>query len=52
LAYDFCVRFTAEDARKLGSEVYIVKDACRPVGLPGSIEAAEKAFADLGITVC
>ena len=49
LAYDFCVRFSAEDARKLGLETFVVGDACRPVNLPGTLEAAETSFDSLGI---
>lgn len=49
LAYDFCVRFSAEDARKLGLETFVVTDACREVGLPGTLEATEASFDARGI---
>jgi len=49
LAYDFCVRFTAEDAAAEGLEVVVLKDATRPVGLPGTVEAAEGSFAAKGV---
>lgn len=49
LAYDFCVRFSAEDARKLGHETYVVTDASRPVALPGTVEATEAAFDAFGV---
>ena len=51
LAYDVCVRYTAEDAHAAGFEVFVVKDACRAVDLNGSLAAAERAFADAGIPV-
>lgn len=51
LAYDFCVGWTALDAVELGFEAVVVKDATRPVGLPGTIEAMEAAFAEKGVRV-
>ncbi len=39
LATDYCVLFTALDARRLGFEVAVVRDACRAVGLSVSDEA-------------
>jgi nicotinamidase/pyrazinamidase len=49
LAFDFCVRHTAEDARKLGFDAVIVEDACRAIDMNGSLDAARKSFAALGI---
>jgi nicotinamidase/pyrazinamidase len=49
LAYDFCVRFSAEDGTRLGFECLVLEDACRAVALPGSVEAANQAFAALDI---
>jgi nicotinamidase/pyrazinamidase len=34
LATDFCVAWSAEDATKLGYEVFVIEDACRGIGLP------------------
>jgi nicotinamidase/pyrazinamidase len=34
LATDFCVGWSAEDAVRLGFEVFVVEDACRGIGLP------------------
>ncbi len=34
LATDFCVAWSAHDARRLGYEVVVVEDACRGIGLP------------------
>lgn len=37
LAYDYCVGYSALDARESGFEAWVVTDACRSVGLPGSV---------------
>lgn len=34
LATDFCVAWSAEDARRLGFDVTVIEDACRGIGLP------------------
>ncbi len=34
LATDFCVAWSAEDAARLGYDVTIIEDACRPIALP------------------
>ncbi|WP_395702118.1 bifunctional nicotinamidase/pyrazinamidase [Aquabacterium sp.] len=49
LATDFCVAWTAMDARKLGFEVYVVEDACRAIDLNGSLAAAWKAMGEKGV---
>ena len=51
LAYDFCVKYTALDAKKLGYEAIVVRDCCRGVGLPGTMELAEKELAEAGVVV-
>ena len=51
LALDFCVRFSAEDAKRAGFEAYVVGDACRAVDLPGTVEATTQSFKELGISV-
>jgi nicotinamidase/pyrazinamidase len=40
LATDFCVAWTALDARRAGFETYVVEDACRGLDLNGSVAAA------------
>ena len=40
LALDFCVRFSAVDAAKLGFDVTVVEDCCRAIDLDGSLAAA------------
>ncbi|OIQ31480.1 MAG: nicotinamidase [Alphaproteobacteria bacterium MedPE-SWcel] len=37
LALDFCVAFSAIDARRLGFSVKVVKNACRAIDLDGSL---------------
>jgi nicotinamidase/pyrazinamidase len=49
LAFDFCVRYSAEDARRLGLEVIVVKDACRGIDLAGSVAATRASFAERGV---
>src|ERR1041385_1890585 len=44
LATDFCVAWTAVDARKAGFETYVVEDACRGIDTQGSLA---KAWADM-----
>lgn len=51
LALDFCVRFSAEDARKAGFEVAVIEDACRGIDLGGTVAATHQSFRDLGISV-
>ena len=51
LAYDFCVKYTALDAKRLGYDAYVVRDCCAGVALPGTMEAAEKELADAGVVV-
>ncbi|HEX3437937.1 MAG TPA: bifunctional nicotinamidase/pyrazinamidase [Pseudacidobacterium sp.] len=38
LAYDYCVRYSAVDARAAGFESVVIEDACRAIGLGSSIE--------------
>jgi len=40
LATDFCVAWTALDARKAGFETYVVEDACRGIDTQGSLAKA------------
>ena len=42
LAFDFCVLWSARDARRLGFEVVVLDDACRSLDVGGS-EAAARA---------
>ena len=49
LATDFCVRFSAVDAAKLGFGVRVVEDACRAIDLDGSLAAAIEEMDAVGV---
>ncbi len=49
LATDFCVAWTALDARKAGFNVYVIEDATRAIDLNGSLAAAWKQMEGAGV---
>ncbi len=49
LATDFCVKFSALDARKLGFEVTLRPDLCRGIDLDGSLAAAMDEMRAAGV---
>jgi nicotinamidase/pyrazinamidase len=49
LAYDYCVGYSALDARRLGFEPVILQDACRAIDLNGSVAKIEAEFASAGV---
>ncbi len=49
LATDFCVAWTALDARATGFEVSVVEDACRAIDLGGSLAKAWRDMAAAGV---
>jgi len=49
LAYDYCVGYSALDARRLGFDAIVIRDACRAIDLNGSVTAIETAFAQAGV---
>lgn len=49
LAFDYCVRYSAEDARQLGFETYVIGSACRAIDLNGSAQATRQSFKEKGI---
>lgn len=51
LAFDFCVRYSAEDARKAGFDAVVVEEACRGIDLDGSVAATHRSLRSLGIPV-
>jgi nicotinamidase/pyrazinamidase len=51
LAFDFCVRFSAEDAKREGFEVTVVENACRGIDIERSVLATRQALAVLGIAL-
>lgn len=52
LATDYCVHYSALDAREMGFNVYVILDACRGVDVPaGSIDAAIQEMKERGIRI-
>ncbi|HUF57738.1 MAG TPA: bifunctional nicotinamidase/pyrazinamidase [Thermohalobaculum sp.] len=49
LATDFCVRFSAVDAARLGFGVTVVEDACRAIDLNGSLADARAEMKAAGV---
>jgi nicotinamidase/pyrazinamidase len=49
LATDFCVLYSALDARKLGYDVTVVETACRGIDTEGSLAAAWIRMTDVGV---
>ncbi len=52
LATDYCVKFTALDARQLGFDVWLIEDGCRAVDLrPGDGDRAIAELKGSGVTI-
>jgi nicotinamidase/pyrazinamidase len=51
LAFDYCVRYSAEDAKVLGFDVEVVEAATRAIDLGGTADATRKSFAERGIAL-
>lgn len=49
LATDFCVAWTAMDARKQGFETYVIEDACRGIDAQGSLAKAWSSMKAAGV---
>ncbi len=49
LATDFCVAFTALDARAAGFATFVIEDACRAIDADGSLERAYARMAEAGV---
>jgi nicotinamidase/pyrazinamidase len=49
LAFDFCVRYSAEDARREGFEAIVIEDTCRGIDVDGSMAVTRDRFRTLGI---
>jgi len=49
LALDFCVRYSAEDARRTGFEAVVIEDACRGIDVAGSVAETMRVFAETGV---
>jgi nicotinamidase/pyrazinamidase len=51
LALDYCVGYSALDARRLGFEAVIFPEACRAIDLNGSVRVIESEFAAAGVAL-
>lgn len=51
LAYDYCVGYSALDARRLGLTAVVLRDACRAIDLNGSVARIEAEFDSAGVMV-
>ena len=51
LAFDYCVRYSAEDARALGFETTVIEAATRAIDLGGTAAQTRKSFAERGIAL-
>jgi len=51
LAYDYCVGYSALDARRLGLPAFVLRDACRAIDLNGSVAAIEGEFTKAGVAL-
>lgn len=49
LAFDYCVRYSAEDAALHGFDTIVIEEACRAIDLNGTAAATKAAFRDKGI---
>jgi nicotinamidase/pyrazinamidase len=49
LATDFCVYYSAVDARKLGFDAVLIEAGCRAIDLAGSLDAAWAGMASAGV---
>jgi nicotinamidase/pyrazinamidase len=49
LAYDYCVGYSALDARRLRLEAVVLGDACRAIDLNGSVAKMEAQFSLAGV---
>lgn len=51
LAYDYCVAYSALDARRLGLPAVVIRDACRAIDLDGSVARMEAQFEKTGVQI-
>ena len=49
LAFDFCVRYSSEDAKHEGFDAIVIEDACRGIDVEGSMLATREAFSAIGV---
>jgi nicotinamidase/pyrazinamidase len=51
LAFDYCVRYSAEDAKSLGFETAVIAHATRAIDMGGTADLTRKSFAERGIAL-
>jgi len=51
LALDYCVRFSAEDARREGFDTIVIESACRGIDFNDSVDAAREAMLGAGVAL-
>ena len=51
LATDFCVSWSAIDAKEMGFDVVVLEDLCRGLDIEGSIEKEKEKWRSLGIEI-
>jgi nicotinamidase/pyrazinamidase len=49
LATDYCVHYSAVDARRLGFDTVLIEAGCRAIDLAGSLDAAWAAMTEAGV---
>ena len=49
LAFDYCVRYSAEDAHAQRFETYVIEDACRAIDMGGTAQATRDTLSALGV---
>ena len=51
IALDFCVRYSAQDAARLGFRVLVLRNLCRAIDLNGSLESALFGMRTSGVEI-
>jgi nicotinamidase/pyrazinamidase len=51
LAYDYCVGWSAVDARRCGFGAVVIRDGCRAIDLGGTVARMEADFRESGVVV-
>ncbi|HEX5847545.1 MAG TPA: bifunctional nicotinamidase/pyrazinamidase [Rhodoplanes sp.] len=49
LAFDFCVRYSAEDARRIGFDVVVIEEGCRGIDVDNSVAETRAALKELDV---
>jgi nicotinamidase/pyrazinamidase len=51
LAFDFCVRYSAEDAHREGFAVVVIEEACRSIDVQGSLADTQRSLQERKIPI-